>query len=69
MHYSLSFSTSVHVLVCKCGFRVGVFFPLPPPFKGQCDIFVPKVSLHSSMWSLVANLKSTNMTVAACRRC
>lgn len=35
---------------------------LSTPFEGQCDIFIPKVCLHSSMWTLVANLKSGVMT-------
>ena len=46
-----------------CGMGWGVF---TSPFKGQCDIFVPKVSPHSSVWTLVANLKRDVMTLAAC---
>lgn len=55
------------VCKCKCVWGGVGCSHLSSPFKGQCDIFAPKVSLHSSMWTLAANLKSKVMTLAACR--
>lgn len=61
-------------MLCLCRASMGVGVRgcegyRPSPFKGQCDIFVPVVSLRSSTRKLVANLKSHIMTLAARHYC